>query len=188
MRLAPAPTEPEVPGQFWKASSATRRRSSVRARSSSSGAPTRVVSDGALRERCAAAGARLRTLPGTVRAADLIEQVSRDGEPVLRRRPSGRVLPRRSDAPARRPLRSPLLRPSRCAPPRCAAADHGQSRRVGARRRGRGRVLVDAAAGGYKPLNCGLPIRPTLCAQVFDLTGGSSSSRISGSPVRRVSP
>jgi MGT family glycosyltransferase len=44
----------------------------------------RVVSDRSLRERAAAAGARLRSMPGTVRAAELIEAVARTGEPVLR--------------------------------------------------------------------------------------------------------
>jgi MGT family glycosyltransferase len=44
----------------------------------------RVLADDALRARCAAAGERLRTMPGTVRAAGLIETVGRTGEPVAR--------------------------------------------------------------------------------------------------------
>jgi MGT family glycosyltransferase len=45
------------------------------------GAVARLLSDGSLRARASAAGARLRSMPGTVRAADLIEQVARTGEP-----------------------------------------------------------------------------------------------------------
>jgi MGT family glycosyltransferase len=43
----------------------------------------RVLTDELMRARCAAAGERLRRVPGTVRAAELIEQVARSGEPVL---------------------------------------------------------------------------------------------------------
>jgi UDP:flavonoid glycosyltransferase YjiC (YdhE family) len=43
-----------------------------------------VLADDALRARCASAGERLRTMPGTVRAAGLIEAVGRTGEPVAR--------------------------------------------------------------------------------------------------------
>jgi len=42
----------------------------------------RLLSDGELRGRCAAAGERLRQRPGTVVAADLIERVAATGEPV----------------------------------------------------------------------------------------------------------
>jgi MGT family glycosyltransferase len=41
-----------------------------------------LLTDGALRARCAAAGQRLRRDPGTARAADLIESVARTGAPV----------------------------------------------------------------------------------------------------------
>ncbi len=49
-----------------------------------SGALERVLADGALRARAAAAGERLRAHPGTVRAAELIERVAVTGEPVTR--------------------------------------------------------------------------------------------------------
>jgi UDP:flavonoid glycosyltransferase YjiC (YdhE family) len=42
----------------------------------------RVLTDAPLRERCAAAGRRLRDEPGTVRAARLIERIAVTGEPV----------------------------------------------------------------------------------------------------------
>lgn len=42
----------------------------------------RVLGDEAMRARCAAAGARLQTIPGTARAAELIERVGRSGAPV----------------------------------------------------------------------------------------------------------
>jgi MGT family glycosyltransferase len=48
------------------------------------GALQRVLGDPALRGRAAAAGERLRALPGTVRAAELIERVAVTGEPVTR--------------------------------------------------------------------------------------------------------
>jgi MGT family glycosyltransferase len=48
------------------------------------GAIDRLLADGAVRERLAAAAARYQANPGTVRAADRIEQVARTGEPVLR--------------------------------------------------------------------------------------------------------
>jgi UDP:flavonoid glycosyltransferase YjiC (YdhE family) len=44
----------------------------------------RVLSDESLRERCAAAGERLRRRPGTDLAADLIERVAQTREPVHR--------------------------------------------------------------------------------------------------------
>ena len=40
--------------------------------------------DTAVRDRAAAASARLRQRPGTVRAADLIERLAVTGEPVMR--------------------------------------------------------------------------------------------------------
>jgi UDP:flavonoid glycosyltransferase YjiC (YdhE family) len=43
----------------------------------------RVLTDEALRSRCAAAAERLRRRPGTVVAADLIERLAVTGEPVL---------------------------------------------------------------------------------------------------------
>jgi UDP:flavonoid glycosyltransferase YjiC (YdhE family) len=43
-----------------------------------------VLTDQALRSRCAAAGLRLRRRPGTLRAADLIERVAAGGEPRQR--------------------------------------------------------------------------------------------------------
>jgi MGT family glycosyltransferase len=43
-----------------------------------------VLTDQALRSRCAAAGLRLRRQPGTLRGADLIERVAAGGEPLLR--------------------------------------------------------------------------------------------------------
>jgi len=48
------------------------------------GAVDRLLGDGTLRARAAAAGERLRRRPGTAVAADLIERVARSGEPVLR--------------------------------------------------------------------------------------------------------
>ncbi|MGH3264553.1 MAG: glycosyltransferase, partial [Trebonia sp.] len=42
----------------------------------------RLLSDGTLRGRVAAAGERLRSKPGTVAAADLIERVAAGGHPV----------------------------------------------------------------------------------------------------------
>jgi UDP:flavonoid glycosyltransferase YjiC (YdhE family) len=48
-----------------------------------SAALTRVLTDDAMRARCAAAGERLRRRPGTVLAADLIERVAASGEPVV---------------------------------------------------------------------------------------------------------
>jgi MGT family glycosyltransferase len=48
------------------------------------GAIDRLLADGAVRERLAAAAARYQANPGTVRAADRIEQVARTREPVLR--------------------------------------------------------------------------------------------------------
>jgi UDP:flavonoid glycosyltransferase YjiC (YdhE family) len=44
----------------------------------------RVLADGVLRARAAAASERLRAHPGTVRAAELIERVAMTGEPVTR--------------------------------------------------------------------------------------------------------
>jgi MGT family glycosyltransferase len=44
---------------------------------------SRVLDDGALRARCVAAGERLRSLPGTARAADLIERLAADRAPIL---------------------------------------------------------------------------------------------------------
>jgi hypothetical protein len=43
-----------------------------------------LLADRALRDRLDAVSARLRANPGTVRAADLIEQVARTGEPAVR--------------------------------------------------------------------------------------------------------
>jgi MGT family glycosyltransferase len=48
------------------------------------GAVDRLLADGRLRSRMAAAAARYQASPGTVRAADRIEQVARTGQPVLR--------------------------------------------------------------------------------------------------------
>jgi UDP:flavonoid glycosyltransferase YjiC (YdhE family) len=45
---------------------------------------SRVLTDEALRGRCAAAGRRLQQRAGTAVAADLIERVARTGEPVQR--------------------------------------------------------------------------------------------------------
>jgi UDP:flavonoid glycosyltransferase YjiC (YdhE family) len=44
----------------------------------------RVLADGALRARCAAASTRLRASPGTETAATLIERLAISGEPVAR--------------------------------------------------------------------------------------------------------
>ncbi|HLX34752.1 MAG TPA: nucleotide disphospho-sugar-binding domain-containing protein [Candidatus Limnocylindrales bacterium] len=49
------------------------------------GAVDRLLADSALMARMAAISARLQASPGTVRAADLIEQVARTGEPVSSR-------------------------------------------------------------------------------------------------------
>jgi UDP:flavonoid glycosyltransferase YjiC (YdhE family) len=57
------------------------------------GAVARLLSDGSLRTHASAAGARLRSMPGTVRAADLIEQVARTGEPVPRGEKANAVRP-----------------------------------------------------------------------------------------------
>jgi MGT family glycosyltransferase len=46
------------------------------------GAIDGLLADGALRSRLAGVSARLRADPGTIRAADLIEQVARTGQPV----------------------------------------------------------------------------------------------------------
>jgi UDP:flavonoid glycosyltransferase YjiC (YdhE family) len=46
---------------------------------------TVVLTDQALRSRCAAAGRRLRRRPGTLQAADLIERVATGGERLQRR-------------------------------------------------------------------------------------------------------
>jgi UDP:flavonoid glycosyltransferase YjiC (YdhE family) len=48
------------------------------------GAVDRLLADTALRDRMAADSARLRANPGTVQAADLIEQVARTGQPIYR--------------------------------------------------------------------------------------------------------
>jgi MGT family glycosyltransferase len=48
------------------------------------GAIDTLAADQALRDRMDVISARLRSEPGTVRAADLIERVARDGDPVLR--------------------------------------------------------------------------------------------------------
>jgi MGT family glycosyltransferase len=48
------------------------------------GALSRVLSDGAMRAACEAAGRRLRESPGTTVAAGLIEQLASTGEPVIR--------------------------------------------------------------------------------------------------------
>jgi UDP:flavonoid glycosyltransferase YjiC (YdhE family) len=48
------------------------------------GAVDRLLEDTMLRERMAVDSARLRARPGTGRAADLIEQVARTGQPVTR--------------------------------------------------------------------------------------------------------
>jgi MGT family glycosyltransferase len=53
-----------------------------RSRSELHQAVDRLLTDGALRDRCAAAGQRLRRDPGTARAAGLIESVARTGAPV----------------------------------------------------------------------------------------------------------
>jgi UDP:flavonoid glycosyltransferase YjiC (YdhE family) len=48
------------------------------------GAVDRLLSDATLRQRMAADAERLRANPGTVQAADLIEQVARSGQPIYR--------------------------------------------------------------------------------------------------------
>jgi UDP:flavonoid glycosyltransferase YjiC (YdhE family) len=48
------------------------------------GAVDRLLADTALRARMAGDSARLRANPGTVRAAGLIEQVGRTGQPATR--------------------------------------------------------------------------------------------------------
>jgi UDP:flavonoid glycosyltransferase YjiC (YdhE family) len=48
------------------------------------GAVDRLLTDTALRDRMAVDSARLRANPGTVQAADLIEQVARTGQPIYR--------------------------------------------------------------------------------------------------------
>jgi UDP:flavonoid glycosyltransferase YjiC (YdhE family) len=48
------------------------------------GTIARLLSDGDLAARLAAVSARLASVPGTVRAADLVEQLARTREPVLR--------------------------------------------------------------------------------------------------------
>ena len=47
------------------------------------GAIDRLLADDALRGRMAAIASRVQAAPGTVRAADLIERVARDGAPVV---------------------------------------------------------------------------------------------------------
>ena len=47
------------------------------------GAIDRLLADAALRARLAAVAARLQAQPGTFRAADLVERLARDGQPVL---------------------------------------------------------------------------------------------------------
>ena len=47
------------------------------------GAIDRLLADAALRARLAAVAARLQAQPGTLRAADLVERLARDGQPVL---------------------------------------------------------------------------------------------------------
>jgi UDP:flavonoid glycosyltransferase YjiC (YdhE family) len=47
------------------------------------GAIDRLLADRALAARLAAVSARLQANPGTVRAANLVEQLARDGQPVL---------------------------------------------------------------------------------------------------------
>jgi Glycosyl transferases, related to UDP-glucuronosyltransferase len=44
----------------------------------------RLLADAALQRRMATSAARMQADPGTVRAADRIEQVARTGQPVLR--------------------------------------------------------------------------------------------------------
>jgi UDP:flavonoid glycosyltransferase YjiC (YdhE family) len=46
------------------------------------GAIDRLLADGALHERMAAVAGRLQAAPGTVRGADLLERLARDGQPV----------------------------------------------------------------------------------------------------------
>ena len=46
--------------------------------------PNYLLSDAQLERRLEAMSARLQTVPGTVKAADLIERLARTGEPVLR--------------------------------------------------------------------------------------------------------
>jgi UDP:flavonoid glycosyltransferase YjiC (YdhE family) len=48
------------------------------------GAVDRLLSDEAVRARASAVSARLKTVPGTTRAADLIERVAETGGPVTR--------------------------------------------------------------------------------------------------------
>jgi UDP:flavonoid glycosyltransferase YjiC (YdhE family) len=48
------------------------------------GAIDGLLSDAQLERRLEAMSARLQTVPGTVKAADLIERLARTGEPVLR--------------------------------------------------------------------------------------------------------
>jgi UDP:flavonoid glycosyltransferase YjiC (YdhE family) len=48
------------------------------------GAVERLLADWRLRDRMASDAVRLQANPGTARAADLIEQVARTGEPVYR--------------------------------------------------------------------------------------------------------
>jgi UDP:flavonoid glycosyltransferase YjiC (YdhE family) len=47
------------------------------------GAIDRLLADEVLRGRMAGIAARVQTSPGTVRAADLIERLARDGAPVI---------------------------------------------------------------------------------------------------------
>jgi UDP:flavonoid glycosyltransferase YjiC (YdhE family) len=48
------------------------------------GAKDRLLTDEALRGRMAAIASRVQLTPGTVKAADLIERLARDGMPVTR--------------------------------------------------------------------------------------------------------
>ena len=47
------------------------------------GAIDRLLADEALSERMTSIAARVQAVPGTVRAADLIERLARDGAPVV---------------------------------------------------------------------------------------------------------
>jgi UDP:flavonoid glycosyltransferase YjiC (YdhE family) len=47
------------------------------------GAIDRLRSDHALRERMTTIAARVQSAPGTVKAADLVERLARDGAPVI---------------------------------------------------------------------------------------------------------
>ena len=47
------------------------------------GAVDRLLADEALRGRMAAIASRVQAAPGTVKAADLIERLARDGAPVV---------------------------------------------------------------------------------------------------------